>query len=78
VEAFSATGCAVQAEALAAGADLALGGGYSGGEPQSFAALMQAVQLDLTNASMVDRSFARCGSAGAMNRCCPVGGAGGW
>ena len=35
--------------ALAAGADLALGGGYdAAGQPQSFAALGQALKLNLT------------------------------
>ena len=48
------------ADALAAGADLALGGGYdAAGHPESFAALAEAVTLNLTNASLVDRAFGR-------------------
>eukprot|EP01052_Picozoa_sp_SAG31_P010004 SAG31_NODE_536_length_14340_cov_9.449196_5_plen_225_part_00 len=50
---------AAAADALIAGADLALGGGYSNGQPQSFAALAKAVELGLTNASMVDVAFSR-------------------
>ena len=38
---------------------LCAGGGYSNGQPQSFAALAEAVRLNLTNASLVDRAFGK-------------------
>lgn len=48
------------ADAIAAGADLALGGGYdAAGNPESFAALAEAVKLNLTNSSLIDRAFGR-------------------
>ena len=38
---------------------LCAGGGYSNGQPQSFAALAEALRLNLTNASLVDRAFGK-------------------
>ena len=51
---YAPSQAAAAAEAIMAGTDLALGGGYdSTGKPESYAALPEALKLGLTNSSLI-------------------------